>query len=200
MQGSDEWFQSRLGYATASCFSDVMAKGEGRTRAAYLKRVVAERLTGKRSEGFSSVHTDRGTEQEPYARMAYEAWSGNIVDEVDFIRHGELMAGCSPDGLVGDNGGLEIKCVLPTVQIDTIEKGQYPRSHSAQIQGSLWVTGRDWWDFVSYSPDLPSNLRLYVHRVERDEEYIPVLESDVRRFLDDADKLYETLLKRKCNG
>lgn len=196
MQGSDEWFQDRLGYATASCFSQVLAKGEGKTRGAYLKRVVAERLTGKRQEGFSTPDTLRGKEQEPYARMAYEAETGNIVEEVDFIKHGTLLAGCSPDGLVDAKGGLEIKSVLPTVQLETIERGKHPSSHKAQIQGGLWVTGREWWDFVSFSPDLPKNLRLYVYRVERDDEYIKSLEAEVIRFLDDAEELYQSLLKR----
>ena len=195
MQGSDSWFQERLGFCTASCFSDVLAKGAGKTRAAYLKRVVAERLTGKRQEGFSNPHTERGTEQEPYARMAYEAETGNIVEEVGFIKHSSLMAGCSPDGLT-ECGGIEIKSVTPTVQIDTIESGKFPSTHKAQIMGAMWITGRGHWDYVSFSPDLPSNLRLYVYRVERDEEYIANLEAEVTRFLVEADELYETLLKR----
>ena len=196
MQGSDSWFQDRLGYATASCFSDVLAKGKRLVRGAYLKRVVAERLTGKRQEGFSNQHTDRGTEQEPLARMAYAAETGNMIEQVGFIKHPSLMAGCSPDGTIDDTGGLEIKCVLPTVQIETIEKGGYPATHRPQIQGGLWVTGREWWDFVSFSPDLPKNLRLYVYRVERDEEYIANLEAEVTRFLVEVNELYETLLKR----
>ena len=196
MQQSEEWFQDRLGYATASCFSDVLAKGQGKVRGAYLKRVVAERLTGKRQEGFSSSHTERGNEQEPYARMSYEAETGNIVEEVGFIKHPTLRAGCSPDGKIDHNGGLEIKSVIPTVQIETIERGGYPVTHKPQIQGGLWVTGRDWWDFVSFSPDLPKNLRLYVYRVERDEEYIKNLEAEVIRFLDEAEVLYQSLLNR----
>lgn len=196
MQGSDEWFQDRLGYVTGSCFSDVLAKGAGKVRGAYLKRVVAERLTGKRQEGFSSPHTDRGNEQEPYARMAYSAETGNMVEEVGFIKHETLRAGCSPDGVIDLNGGLEIKSVIPTVQLETIERGKYPTTHKAQIQGGLWVTGREWWDFVSFSPDLPKNLRLYVYRVERDEEYIKGIEEEVIRFLDEAEVLYQTLLNR----
>ena len=197
MQGSDEWFNDRLGYVTGSCFSSVLAKGEGKSRGAYLKKIVAERLTGRRQEqGFSTPDTERGTEQEPYARMAYEAETGNIVEEVGFIKHSSLMCGCSPDGLIDHNGGLEIKSVIPTVQIETIERGKYPPKHKPQIQGGLWVTGREYWDFVSFSPDLPKNLRLYVYRVERDEEYIQNLEAEVIKFLDEADKLYETLLKR----
>ena len=107
----------------------MLAKGKGLVRGAYLKRVVAERLTGKRQEGFSNQHTERGTEQEPLARMAYAAETGNMIEQVGFIKHPSLMAGCSPDGTIDDTGGLEIKCVLPTVQIETIEKGGYPVTH-----------------------------------------------------------------------
>lgn len=195
-QGTPEWFEDRRGRATASNFSAVLAKGEGKTRKAYMLKLAAERLTGKVDEGFSNKHTDRGTEQEPFARLAYEAHVGEIVEEVGFIAHPILMAGSSPDGLV-DVGGCEIKSVIPTVQLETIMKGGYPSSHKAQIMGNLWITGREWWDFCSWSPDLPDPLRLYVFRVERDEAYIRTLESEVRTFLTELDTLIETLLKGK---
>lgn len=163
-QGSEAWLHERLGHVTASCFSDVMAKGQGITRIKYMRRIVGERLTGKLMESYFNRDMQRGHEQEPYARMAYEAMTGNIVQETGFIKHPFLMAGCSPDGLIDDIGGVEIKSVLPTVQIETIERGGYPFEHAAQIQGSLWVTGREWWDFVSYSPDMPESLGLYIPR------------------------------------
>lgn len=192
-QGSEEWFSSRIGLVTASCFKSILAKGSGKTRASYLEKVVTERLTGIRSAGFSSIHTDRGTEQEKYARLAYEAETGNIVQEVGFIRHETLMAGASPDGLIDDDGGLEIKCVLPEIQMATIRRGKYPAGHKPQIMGNLWITGRKWYDFVSYSPELTQNLRLYVYRVERDEEYIANLEAEVTRFLVEAEAQYNLL-------
>lgn len=195
-QGSQEWFEARLGHVTASCFSDVLARGEGITRKKYMRRIVAERLTGLPVDSFSNQHTDRGTEQEPFARMAYEARSGNLVQEVGFIKHPYLMAGSSPDGLIDHDGGAEIKSVIPTVQIETIERGSYPSAHKAQVQGNLWVTGREWWDFVSYSHDMPETLRVYVFRVWRDEDYIKNLELEVIRFLEEADQLYERLMKR----
>lgn len=182
-QGSDGWFLDRLGHATASNFSDVLAKGEGKTRKSYMMRLLAERLTGKPTETFSNKHTDRGTEHEPFARLAYEALTGNLVEEVGFIAHPDMKAGSSPDGLIDKDGGVEIKSVIPTVQLETIAKGGFPSSHRAQIMGNLWTTGRAWWDFVSYSPDLPENLRLYVFRVERDQAYIDELEKEVIRFL-----------------
>ena len=104
------------------------------------------------------------------------------------------MAGCSPDGLIGTDGGCEIKSVLPHIQIETIQAGGYPSVHRAQVQGCLWVTGREWFDFCSYSPDLPDNLSLYVYRVERDEDYIKALELEVGIFLREADQMYQKLL------
>lgn len=195
-QGSDLWFQERLGHATASCFADVLAKGEGIVRKKYLRRLVAERLTGKPLESYSNPHTDRGTEQEPYARLEYEAMSGNFVQEVGFIKHLDLLAGCSPDGLIDDNGGVEIKSVIPTVQIETIERGGYPAAHKAQIQGSMWISGRSWWDFVSYSPDMPEPLRVYIFRVERDEQYIETLQQEVIKFLAEVEEMHERLIRR----
>lgn len=186
----------RCGKATASEFSSVLAKGQGKTRLAYLRRVVTERLTGKPSETYKNGHMERGQEQEPYARLAYEAATGELVEEVGFIQHVTLMAGCSPDGLVGTDGGAEIKSVIPTVQLETILQGEYPSEHKAQIQGSLWITGRQWWDFCSYSPDMPENLRTYIFRVNRDEEYIRTLTAEVTVFLQEADKLIAKLREK----
>jgi len=186
-QGSEEWFADRLGHATASNFHKILAKGQGKTRAAYLQQVVIERLTGQPTDGFSNSHTDRGTEQEPFARMAYEAETGNIVEEVGFIKLDGWMIGCSPDGLIDDDGGAEIKSRIPSVQLETIKKGGYPSGVVAQTQGSMWVTGRQWWDYVSYSPDLPENLRLYIHRVERDDDYIKNLMAETRVFLTEVE-------------
>ncbi len=193
-QGSEEWFKARAGRATASEFSSVIAKGQGKTRAAYLRRVVAERLTGKPLETYRNGHMDRGTEQEPLARMAYELATDNIVQQVGFIEHDTLMAGCSPDGMiVGRPRGAEIKCVIPTVQLETVLAGCYPPEHRAQIQGSMWVTGYNTWDFCSYSPDLPEHLRTYVFTVERDQAYIDALDSEVRLFLAAVDDVIAAL-------
>lgn len=199
-QGSDEWIQARLGKATSSEFSSILAKGQGKMRAAYLRRVVAERLTGKPIENGSyggwKKNLERGQEQEPFARMAYESRTGSIVQEVGFIAHPTLQTGCSPDGILGEDGGAEIKSVIPTVQLETILAGEYPSEHRAQVQGSLWITGRSWWDFCSYCHDMPANLQLYVFRVVRDEAYIKMLEAEVRAFLAEADALVARLLKR----
>lgn len=196
IQHSDEWFQARCGRVTASCFADVMAKGQGKTRTKYLRRIVAERLTGKPMETYTNGHMERGTEQEPFARMSYEAITGAIVQEVGFVAHPSLMAGCSPDGLIGDDGGAEIKSVIPTVQLETILNGGYPSEHKAQIQGSLWITGRKWWDFCSYSPDMPEHLRTYIFRVERDEDYIKTVEEEVIGFLIDVGTIIKQLERK----
>lgn len=201
VQGSEEWRLARCGCATASEFAAVLAKGQGKTRASYLRRVVAEMLTGKPVETFRNADTDRGQEQEPAARFEYEALTGEFVRQVGFIRHPDLPIGCSPDGLIGDEGGAEIKSVIPTVQVATVLAGGYPSEHKAQVQGNLWLTKRKWWDFCSYCPDMPTDaLRLYVFRVERDEEYIAMLEREVRAFVREAEQMRDMLLGRGLEG
>ena len=192
-QGSPEWLAERCGKATASEFHAILAKGQGKTRAAYLRRVVAERLTGKPMETYKNKDIERGIEQEPYAKMSYEARTGLMVEEAGFIKHDTLEAGCSPDGLVGDDGGAEIKSVIPTVQLDTILAGGYPSTHKPQIQGCIWLCKRQWWDFCSFSHDMPERLRLYVFRVTRDDAYIVSLQAEVKVFLDEVDYLYQRL-------
>ena len=196
-QGSEAWLQARCGRATASAFSAIRAKGEGKTRATYLRLILAERLLGKpiesKAHGAWQENLERGQEQEPYAKMAYAARTDLFVEDVGFIAHPDLMAGCSPDGLIGEDGGLEAKSVIPTTQVETILAGGYPSRHRPQVQGSLWITGRRWWDFASFSPDMPANLRLYVFRVERDEAYIHELEVQVRVFLREVDDLEKRL-------
>ena len=196
-QGSEEWFAIRAGKATASGFASILAKGQGKMRAAYLRRVVAERLTGKPVETYRNSHTDRGQEQEPLARMAYELITDNIVQQVGFVEHDTLLAGCSPDGLIfGMRRGAEIKCVIPTVQVETILAGGYPPEHKAQIQGGMWITGFDTWDFCSYSPDMPAHLRTYIFTVGRDEDYIRALAAEVIVFLRDVDEIIERLTRK----
>lgn len=197
-QGSDEWLAARCGLVTASNFADVLAKGEGKTRKNYLWRIVGERLSGVQYYGFKNSHTDRGNADEPISCLSYEAKTGNLVSRVGFMRFESMLCGCSPDGLVGDDGGIEMKNVIPSVQAETIDKGGYPSSHKAQIQGNLWVTGRAWWDFVSHSEDIQDeDLRTYVFRVERDEAYIKNLETEVERFLAEVNVTIADL-KRKA--
>jgi hypothetical protein len=196
IQGSPEWLQARCGKPTASEYAAILAKGRGDTRNAYLRRVVAERITGTPTEAYSNAHMARGKEYEPLARMAYEAATGNIVEEAGFINHPTLQTGCSPDGLVDQDGGTEIKSVIPSVQIATILDGGYPAEHHAQVQGCLWITRRIWWDFISFSPDLPEHLQLYVYRALPDTDYIERLSIEVSRFIKEADTIYQLLMEK----
>lgn len=193
-QGTPEWHAARCGRATASEFSSVLAKGEGKTRASYLRKLVGERLTGKVTESFTNVHMIRGSEQEAMARLSYESVIDDFVEQVGFIQHDKLMVGCSPDGLVGKSGGCEFKSVLPHVHVETMLRGGFPPEHKAQVQGCLWITGREWWDFGSYCPDMPKHLRLYRFRVTRDEGYIETLEAEVRKFLTEVDRTVDLLM------
>ncbi len=175
-QNSEEWLAARRGIPTASSFADLLAKGEGKTRRTYLLKLAGEIITGKSSENFSSAHTERGHELEPEARDLYCFQTGAKLERVGFIKNG--LAGCSPDSLIGEEGGLEIKTKLPHLLIDLILKDEFPSEHRAQVQGTLWVTGRQWWDIAIYWPCVP----LFVKRAERDEAYIAKLADAVAAF------------------
>jgi hypothetical protein len=196
-QGTPEWFAARCGLATASKFKDVLAtikSGEAATRRNYRAQLVCERLTGTVQESFQNEAMRWGTDNEPFARIAYEA-RGNIVQEVGFIRHASLMAGASPDGFVGDEGSIEIKCPNTATHIDTLLNGM-PPDHIPQVQGQMWIAERAWVDFVSYDPRLPENMQLYVQRIHRDEDYIKNLEKEVAKFLTEVDQTIEQLTRK----
>lgn len=187
-QGTPEWFASRAGIVTASEFSTVMAKGRGggdsATRKNYMRKLAAERVTGKVVQTWSgNQHTERGHAMEPEARDLYAFLRDEQPRQVGFMRRGPV--GCSPDSLVGDDGMLEIKTKLPHLQIEVLEAGVLPPQHKAQVQGQLWVSGRQWADFLSYWPDLPPLLV----RVERDEEYIAELSGAVAQFIEELNQL-----------
>lgn len=190
-QGSPEWFAARCGKATASRFSDVLAKlksgGESASRKNYRARLVVERLTGKPLETFSNAAMQQGVEREPLARMAYEAETGNLVEEVGFFQHPAMDAGASPDGLVNADGMLEIKCPQLATHLEYLNLPAEPAEYTAQIQGQLWICGRDWTDFVSFNPDFPEHLQLIVRRIHRDDAYIAKLAAEVALFLDEVE-------------
>jgi predicted phage-related endonuclease len=198
-QRTAEWLMARVGHATASRFKDVCARlKNGQPAAArqtYLTELVCERLTGSPAARFVSAAMDWGTEQEPFARAAYQQRTGRMVDEVGFIRHPELMAGASPDGIVDLEGIIEIKCPTTPTHMDTLMNGM-SRDHQFQVQGQLWITGHAWADFVSYDPRLPTGLDLHVERVERDESAISLIEAEVRAFLADVDSTITRLQER----
>ena len=178
-QGSPEWLAARLGIPSASMFAKlVTTKGIWSASAdAYINQLVAERLTGEREEVFQSHHMLRGTELEPDARDLYSLISDAEVTEVGFCLHDTLSAGCSPDGLVGAEGGLEIKAPAPATHVEYLRGGVLPSKYKQQVMGCLWITGREWWDFVSYHP----TMKPLIVRVERDEEYIAALEKCVTK-------------------
>ena len=145
-QGTPEWFAARVGIPTASRFSDILAKGEGKTRGRYLRDLAAEIIRGTpEEETYTNAHMERGKAQEDEARRLYAFMADADPVQVGFIRDGRK--GCSPDSLIGDDGGLEIKTALGHIQIERLQRGTLPSEHVAQVQGSLWVTGRSWWDF-----------------------------------------------------
>ena len=184
-QGSPEWFAARAGVPTASCFSDVLAKGEGKTRRKYLLTLAGERLTGEPAESYSNAHMERGKVMEEEARDLYAFQTDAEIQRVGFLLDEALRAGASPDGLIGEDGMVEIKTKLPHLQLEALIAGKLPAEHRAQVQGALWVSGRDWCDFVSYWPRLP----LFRIRVERDEAYIATLADAVMQFNDELDAL-----------
>ena len=193
-QGTDEWFQVKLGRPSASSFSKIMAKGKGITRKNYLYKLAGEILTGKHQESYSNKHMEYGIEMEAKAREEYEFLTGVDVRQVGFIKDGEI--GCSPDGLVCEDGGIEVKSVIPSVHIETVKHDKVPPEHKAQIQGCLMVSGREWWDFVSFDPRV-KNRPFWKIRVHRDEEYIKELAIQVTMFVIELKKLIETLTVNK---
>ena len=186
-QRTTEWHTARLGKVTASRVADVIAKtksGYGASRANLVADLICERLTGQPASTFTNAHMEWGTEQEPHARAAYSARTGELVEEVGFIDHPRIAnSGASPDGLVGDDGLVEFKCPATSTMLDTLLAGDVPSKYIPQMQWQMACTGRKWCDFCSYDPRLPEHLRMFVKRVERDDDYIKMLEGEVAVFL-----------------
>jgi putative phage-type endonuclease len=186
-QRTEDWYAARLGKVTASRFRDAIAAlksgAPAQAQRDYLTELVVERLTQQPIQRFQNAAMTWGTEQEPAARAAYERVTGRIVEETGFVAHDTLMAGCSPDGLVDWDGLIEIKCPYGTaVHIETLLNGM-PADHIPQVQGQMWITGREWCDFVSFDPRMPEALQLHVQRIQRDEAFIADLERCVTSFL-----------------
>lgn len=186
-QRTEEWFHARVGKATASRIADIVAKtksGWGASRANYCAELVAERMTGKPAAGHENAAMRWGTDTEPQARAAYEFFRDASVVEVGFIDHPAItMSGASPDGLVGDDGLVEIKCPNTATHIDTLLARTVPAKYIAQMSWQMACTGRRWCDYVSFDPRMPQNLQLFVKRIERDDVLIAQLEADVTEFL-----------------
>jgi putative phage-type endonuclease len=187
IQGTPEWFALRLGKVTASRVGDVMSKGKGSAESAgvrnYRAQLVCERLTGTVEETYTNSAMQRGVDLEPIARECYEFISGNTVEQVAFVDHPTIpMAGASPDGCIGEEGLLEIKCPNTAAHIEYLLCGEPPTTYVKQMTWQLACTGRKWVDFVSYDPRLPEDLQLFVVRFRRDEGDIQEMESAVIAF------------------
>lgn len=214
-QRSAEWFTERAGKITASRMNDVMLvrdrepfksgprKGQDKpppkALTDYAYQLAAERLTGKPRKQIKAAALAWGTDVEPAAIGAYQAETGEIVTLCGFVQHPtHNFIGASPDFLVNEDGGGEVKSPESSeVHLETLLTG-LPPEHIEQIQGGLWVTGRQWWDFVSYHPDFPADLRLYVQRVQRDNGYIAKLEAACLQLEADVQQILTQLQQRKA--
>lgn len=200
VQGSPEWHQLRLGKVTASKVADVIAKtknGYAATRANYAAQLITERLTGLPTEGFTNAAMQWGTDTEPQARAAYEFNRAETVVEVPFVLHPSIGdTGASPDGLVGDDGLIEIKAPNTATHIDTLKSETVPSRYVTQMQWQMACTGRKWVDFVSYDPRLPESMRFFCKRVQRDDAMIAELEREVIAFLNEVRATVAELRRR----
>jgi putative phage-type endonuclease len=191
-QGSPEWLMERCGKVTASRIADLMAKtksGYAATRLNYRAQLIAERLTGCVQASFTNAAMIHGTETEPEARRAYEFFVDCDVQQVGFAPHPTInMAGASPDGLVSDDGLLELKCPNTATHIETLLTGAIPDKYVKQMLFQLACTGRAWCDYASYDNRMPERMRLFVKRIERDEDAIGEIETEVRAFLMEIDE------------
>ncbi len=178
-QGSDEWREIKLGIVSTSNFDKVLNSGSGRDL--YMRKLAAERLTGITQAGYSNDNMENGLELEGAAREYYAEQNNCVVKQIGFIkRDGHI--GTSPDGLVGDDGLIEIKCPIPSTHIDYILKGKMPTCYRPQVQGQLWVAACDWCDWISYCPTVKGR-PFFCIRVVRDEKYINVLRLAVGQFV-----------------
>ncbi|MBM4073372.1 MAG: YqaJ viral recombinase family protein [Planctomycetes bacterium] len=197
-QGSPEWLAARVGKVTASRIADVVARtktGWGAGRANYMAELIAERLTGQPAPQYTNAAMQWGTDTEPQARAAYEFLHDTTVAQVGLIPHPSIaMSAASPDGHVGDDGMVEIKCPNTATHVDTLLGQAVPDKYIVQMQWQMACAGRQWCDFVSYDPRMPAHLSLFVKRVPRDDKRIAELETIVREFLGELDAKVASLV------
>ena len=190
-QRSDEWFAARCGKVTASRIADLVAKtktGWGASRANYMAELVAERLTNTPAERFSNAAMQWGTDHEPDAIAAYEFFKDCAVEPVGFVDHPKIaMTGASPDGRVGKDGLVEIKCPKTATHIDTLLSGKVERKYLLQMQWQMECEKRQWCDFVSFDPRMPGSMQMFCLRVERDDKLLGTLREQVDEFLAELD-------------
>ncbi len=198
-QGSDEWKDARLGKVTASRVSDVVARtktGWAASRANLMATLICERLTGQSQDGYTNDAMRWGIETEPQARDAYAFQTDYDVEQVGLIDHPRIaMSGASPDGLIGTDGLVEIKCPNSATHIDFLLSGVIPDKYLKQMMWQMACTGREWVDYVSFDPRLPVDLRIKINRVHRVAKMIQDLENDVASFLSEVDMKIQSLMK-----
>lgn len=191
-QRTDDWFSARAGIVTGSRVAEVMANGVGRKN--YMAELLAYRLTGQREQGFTTQAMERGTELEPVAIAEYEKRNIATVDSVGLMYHAKIgLFGGSPDGLVGDDGGIEIKCPNTATHLDTVLNGTIKKGYLLQMQSYMSITGRKWFDFVSFDDRLGDDLCFYQKRVFRDDKLIAEIEKAVIAFLSELEALENKL-------
>ena len=204
-QRSPEWFAARCGSLGASQLQTVISKTKagsyGAGRETLKRRLVVERLTGVQEDGFKSAAMQWGIDQEDNARRAYERYSGDFVTEVGLYRHPAIEGThASPDGLVGQEGLIEIKCPNTDTHVDAILTGKIPDRYITQMQWQMACAGKTFCDFVSYDPRVPERLQLWCFRIERDDKYISMLESEVRLFLDEVEAELDALRQKEAEA
>lgn len=196
-QGTAEWLHEKCGNVGASRIADVMEKiksGEAAARRNYRAELICELLTGQSQDSYCSPEMQRGTELEPFARAAYEIRKGVMVDQTGFVMHPTVKrAGASPDGLVGEDGLLEIKCPKTATHIDYLLNGTVPSDYQPQMLWQMACTGRQWCDFLSYDPRLPEALQIFLVRLMRDNDRIAEMEKAVVQFNQEIDEVIERL-------
>ncbi len=188
-QGSDEWREIKLGVVSTSNFDKVLNKGTG--RGLFMRKLAAERLTGFSQTEHTNQNMENGLEMEIYAREYYETSKDCSVEQVGFIQRNDWI-GTSPDGLVGNEGLLEIKCPIPSTHIENILKAKMPACYTPQVQGQLWVTERKWCDWISYCPAVKDK-PFFSIRILRDEKYIKVLKIAVEEFVIELKEMIEKI-------
>jgi putative phage-type endonuclease len=194
-QRTDEWYTARLGKVTASAVYQVMAKGGGVTRNNYMIKLLCERLTGQREESYQNAAMQRGTELEAVARSAYEVDKGVMTKQVGFSLHPDIAGfGASPDGLVGEDGLVEIKCLNTSAHVDFLRDGKVDGKYKLQMQAQMACTGRKWCDYVLYDDRLPEGLQYKCVRVEIDPAAQLEMLAEVTKFLQELGDLESSLI------
>ena len=197
LQGTPEWLARRLGRVTSSRIADIVARtktGYSTSRANYLAQLLSERLTGVVADSFTSPAMQWGLDHEAEARAGYEYRFDRDVDAIGFVEHPSIsMSGASPDGLISDDGLIEIKCPNTATHIDTLLTGVIPSKYESQMLWQMSCTGRACCDYVSFDPRLPESMAFFVKRVERNDERLAEIEIEVRSFLGELEDTIERL-------